>query len=502
LAPVNIGDFDSAWENYEHNGGPALIDEAKVAVKAGDLRPNWRIKIGTEDMTRRLIDAEVTFNATGESGMTFRVATQLHKQGYERARVQLWIGYGNKLVPFFRGKLADPKDSPSGLFSEAAAYGLSTQLGARHFGGRVSYQGWDLRDAFWDIVERFGADQDRFFFDGEHSQIIEGEEGEETATSGVAEFGLEHTMLEAMQAILPQMGFAGFDQAGGMFVVRKPPRADEVTRSSLVGILDDGHYPQGGFTYDQSTRNMYSKVIVFRRNEDFAAGGEPGVATDEGMTTDEDGGAVPAAFEGSEAENKATKTWRAGRSKASEYAVYAEHDVDNSGPFNVHEGRAYIIPDWAGSQEHAEREAEWWADSFSAGVGRYQLTDISPIDFSLYDDFGLERREERRTPEGHASFGQLYWTSRGDIYDVLYACQVESMTLRIAQQTFRMSLEGPAVVKEETLVQAATNVEPIELSIPQDPTPPAVQRSTVRTGIAEVDSVVTDAGDTVIVEDN
>jgi hypothetical protein len=501
LAPVNIGDFDSAWENYDHWDGPSLIDEAKETYKAGDTRPNWRLVIGGQDMTRRLLECEVTFNVSGESGMTGKVATQLHKQGYERARTSLWIGYGNKLVPFFRGKLERPMDSPSGLYSEFTAFGIATQLGARHFGHRISYAGFTIREFFDDIVAKFGADEDRFFFDGEHDQVIQGE----TDDVSEAEFGLEHTYLEAIQAILPQMQFVPYDQIGGMYVVRKLPRIDATTRVNLTGILDDSDDKERSFQFTDSYKNMYSKVIIFRRNEDFPAGGaaEEG---GEGMTQDENGEWVPETFSGSEADAPDAKTWREGRSKASEYAVYVEREVDNSGPFNVHGGRAYVIPDYPGQQEHAENEADWLKAAFEAGVGRFEL-ETWPIEFAWNDFFGFERREERRTPEGHASFGQLYWTSRGDIYDVLYACQVEEMTVTIAggeQPSFNMRVSGPAAIREENLVQAATDVTPIELSIPpDDDTPPAgLPQPGELVGLKASSDDVKAGTDTVVVEVN
>ena len=75
----------------------------------------------------------------------------LRAAGYERARVSFWFGYGTKLVPYFRGRLAAPVDSRSGLNSTASAYGLATQLGQRYFFNRADYGGWDLRDAVDDI---------------------------------------------------------------------------------------------------------------------------------------------------------------------------------------------------------------------------------------------------------------------------------------------------------------------------------------------------------------
>ena len=67
------------------------------------------------------------------------------------------------------GRLAAPTDAISGLYSEATAYDLKTELGQRYFAQRLNYGGEDLRDTFADIIDRFGADTDRFEFRGTHS---------------------------------------------------------------------------------------------------------------------------------------------------------------------------------------------------------------------------------------------------------------------------------------------------------------------------------------------
>ena len=66
-----IGDFEGAWEEYDHTTGPALVSEGKSLEKVGSAAPNWRLVIGTENFTRRLINAEVTFSREGESSMNF-----------------------------------------------------------------------------------------------------------------------------------------------------------------------------------------------------------------------------------------------------------------------------------------------------------------------------------------------------------------------------------------------------------------------------------------------
>lgn len=455
MATKIIGSFNAAWENYDRAGGPALIEEAKEAEKIGlDSRPNYRLKIGGVDMTRRVISINVTFSASGESGMRLVVANQLNKRGFHRARTSLWIGYGTKLVPYFMGKLAEPLDHPSGLYSTATAFGLGTQMGQRHFGGRVSYAGWDLRLAWADVIARFGADPDRFNFEGEHAEVL---------APDFSEFGLETSFLEAEQSILEPMGFKPMDQLGGMHIVRKPPRFDATERRTLKGVWSDADYPKGGFEFSQPTQNFYSKVIVFRRNENFGDGGAATLG--DGMTQDENGDPVPFSYYGSDAERLANAAWRAAKSGASEYAVYAEAEVTNTTRFNVHQGRAFIVPDYPGSQDGAQRHADFLAAGYSAGVGRYTFR-CSPCDYELNDFFGVERVEETRTPEGQGGFAQMDWVSLGMLENVLYGCQVEEVSLDIAPQVFSMQITGPGVERERALLRAATPLERIVLSVP------------------------------------
>ena len=90
--------------------------------------------------------------------MRFTVIGNLRAADLQRATVRFWLGYGTKLMPYFRGRLADPIDTSSGLHSEASAYGLKTQLGRDTSRTAPITAGEDLRDAVDDIWDRFGAD--------------------------------------------------------------------------------------------------------------------------------------------------------------------------------------------------------------------------------------------------------------------------------------------------------------------------------------------------------
>lgn len=455
-----IESFPGGWENYDHQSGPALVERAQERVKAGPGQFKKRLKIGGIDLTEQLVSCDVNFNEDGESGMTLEVGYPLNRTEMERARTELWIGYGDRLIPYFRGKLFEPKDSPSGLFSSATAYGLATQLGQRHMRGRVSYAGWDLREAFWDLIDRFGADKDRFFFDGEHSQILDGEESE---SGGLPDFGLEVSMREVETAILEQMSFGAFDIPGGMHVVQKLPRIDAAERRNLNHIWRDQHYLQDGFEFSQPSRNFFSRVVVFRRNEEFGGGGAP-TPEGSGMVPDGEGGWFPNTMDGSEADTRRNTSWRPDRDWRSEYAVYAEKSVSNSGMFNVHEGRADIVPDYPGQQEHAVREAEWRANAYSAGVGPFTFN-CPPCDFGLHDVFGVERIEEVREHLGPTGFRQLVNSALGRLDSVLYSCIVRGINLHIDNTGETMQVTGDGAVRDRSVVRPGGSLTPIRLGV-------------------------------------
>ena len=433
MAP--IGSFDEAWEDYNRDAAttPALIEEAKNPVKSGGNAPNWRLRIGTEEYTNRMVSAEVTFSSEGDSSIRFVVAGNLRALQYERARVELWFGYGTKLVPYFRGRLADPVDMASGLHSEATAYGLGTQLGNRYAQGRIDYGGWDLRDAWWDLIDRFGAEPDRFDFWGEHST---------TLANDISEFGLEGSLREIEETILEPMQFKSFDHPGGMRIVKRSHLSTLGTENvfSGAGHYNVQHYPKDGFTFDQSMQNFYADVVIFRRTNEYAGGGGEG-----GSGTPDD----------------------------NEYAVYATEPVADPGPFHVHEGRDYVVADYPGGQEHAEREAELLATALGRGVGRFEWR-CFPIDFAPGNHFTVTRNE---LIHDATYFGVNHWFALPQIDAVDYACVAEEVVLRIGAagegERWSMTVSGTAFEESRTTVREAGTPIEIDLGVPPfDPTDP------------------------------
>lgn len=437
-----IGSFESAWEEYDHAEGPALKEEAKANNKfAVADAPNWRLLLSGENFTRRLVSAEVTFSREGESSMRFVVAGNLRAFQYERATVSFWFGYGTKLVPWFRGRLAEPVDAISGLYSEASAYGWATQLGQRTFQQRVDYGEWDLREAVADIWERFGALPERFDFWGTHTT---------TLAKDIGEFGLEVTLLEGLQTVLEPMQFIGYDAPYGMYIVKRSHLAELGTDMvySGAGHYEPEDYPMNGFTFDQSMANFYSDVTIFRRKDEFAGGGGPGVS-----------GAGPAGDPDTNPD---------------EYDVYATHTVADPGPFTVNEGRDYVVADYPGQQEHAEREAELLATSFSRGVGHFEWQ-CPPIDFEIGDHLTVVRHEQIHAG---AAFGNHanYYLSQIDA--VSYGCVVTDITFSLAAsggsgetsgtQRWAMTVSGYAFEKDRETIREPEGPTSIDILVPPD----------------------------------
>lgn len=449
--PFGIGDFDSFWENYDSRSGPALVAESKEKIKTGDARPNWRLEVGTTNYSKRLISAEVTYSiADGSSGMRFTVSGSEYARRRERTAVRFWIGYGTKLVPYFFGQLAEPTDSRSGLYSESTAYGLGGRMGQLSIGGRLSYKNWTVENAWWDLIARFeaggnpgGPDIDQFDFQSGVTDMVEADGAQQG-------FGAEHMFLEVEQTLFENMGLIAYDQIGGLRLVRRPARLDKVVDAPLVATFNESEYPADpGFTISANQRNIYDKVIVFRRSEKYASGGARGTGAD---------AAVEAAFAGSTADNKANVPGEEGGAKVDEYAVYAERDVVNTSTIEISPHRIYWEADFMGTQAQAVTRAQQLANSFSSGAGQFEWG-CFPVDLPLNEAFGVVRTEEVRA--GVSSPPQV---SLGPRYAVLYGCVGEEISLLLEPPQgstdpghFGMTMRGPTLERSRSQVRAGSS---------------------------------------------
>lgn len=462
-----IGSFQSAWEGYEHTDGPALLSEARDLEKTGAKAPNWRLKIGGEDYTRRLISASVTYSREGTASMQFAVIGNLRAADKQRAPMRFWIGYGTKLIPYFTGRLANPVDSPSGLYSEASAYALATQLGQRYFQHRTDYAGWDLRAAVNDLWDNhFGASDERLEFLGMHST---------TLAEDLSSFGYEVSMLEALQTLLEPMQFIAYDQLAGIFTIKRNHLASLGTVDPMAGAghYDPHEYPKDGFTFDQSMANFYDDVTIFRRKDTYAGGGGPGVS---GANPDE-----PDSDEYDVFVNK---------------VVAGDSGISNPNPFVVNEGRDFVVADYPGQQEHAARERGLLVASFSRGVGRGEW-ECFPCDYDLGDHVVVRRDEQIHDPAYLFSRG-TYRQSQIDRVGYLMSVEETNFTMRarmvgstaVGAESWAMNVAGPAFEAERTTIRPAGTPITIDLGVAPDPVPEEPQAVDINQVVVGTDDVV------------
>ena len=314
---------------------------------------------------------------------------------------------------------------------------------------------------------RFGADLDRFDFWGTHSTEL---------ANNIASFGHEISLLEAIQTVCEPMQFLGRDMPHGMYEIKRGHLADLGTDEvfSGAGHYDPEDYPVDGFVFDQSQANFYSDVVIFRRKETYAGGGGPGVT-----------GANPA------------------EPDSDEYDVYVDKDVagddgvSDPGPFTVHEGRIYPVPDYPGQQEHAERERELLVTSLSRGVGPASWKP-HPIDFAPGDHLTVNVDEQYHDPD-YLFSRDTYRQSRID--RVSYAYLVEEIAFRMSSRmvgdtavgtdSWAMDTSGLAYEKDRETIRAAGSPTAIDLGVTPYEVPEPVQ--------VDGDFVVVD-GDPVVVD--
>ena len=98
-----IGDFESGWENYDHTSGPALREEAKAVYKSGTAAPNWRLQLGTEDWTNRLVSGEVTFSKEGRRGYKVRSRRFLTSPSVRTCASQVLVRVWDEASSLLRG---------------------------------------------------------------------------------------------------------------------------------------------------------------------------------------------------------------------------------------------------------------------------------------------------------------------------------------------------------------------------------------------------------------
>jgi hypothetical protein len=338
-----------------------LTAKAQAPVKTDSGRPRYRLTIGGEAFSGRLFDCRASYGADGSSELTISADGGLER--YQNARVRLYLGYGDDLVEWFAGDLADPQDEHWGGPATATAYGPSGRLSRVPYLGQHSYAGDNLGSFVLDLARRAGMPGGSVEVLGAASFVLDA-----SATMTVSTY-----LLEAEESVLPSAGYVGSDRPG--YRRRYMPRPLPGQTGGYAARYDEGSYPPGGFVAKSLGRNLYEWVCVFRAGE---------------------GGSVEEAKGG----------------------VYELVRVEPEGRFRPPKDSTFFVPDFAGSAGEARQEAARWARRLKRGSYACSLEGISanpgllPFDSiaaetTEFRDEGGKTKERYRTSYGFAIDGGI-----------------------------------------------------------------------------------------------
>ena len=349
--------------------------------------PSFAVQVAGRDISERVTEASVTYSASdgGTSDAEFSATSYLASA--TNARVDIDAGYGS-LEDLFDGEIVEPYDDPWGEPSQARALGPFNILNEQKFSEQTSYDGWTLGRAILDITKQASMPRG--------SVEIRG--GQFALQGDTAKFAMETTLGSALQALLESANYVGFDVPGFRRIYMQKPRPNE--NGAYAERLDETDYLFGAFTARTTTRNLYSGVRVFRKGE--------------GGSTD-----------------------------ASRGGVYAYVPVEIRGPHRPRKRRIYDIPDFAGTQEEAWKEARRWAVLLQKGGYECALSGIDPRPhYRLWDNLYTQVTEERY--EG-GRFPERYLVD----YDWQISGQIVQ---RITTEGYPMDVSGEGVrVRERKL---------------------------------------------------
>lgn len=411
---------------YDLRDHTASDGSLRIQFKGADYKPSWALFLsyqsqGLVDITERVVSATVTNDPEGMA-MKFTVTGRL--MGWEGYHAGLYARYGpgeRQTVCF--AEITNIKDSSYGTYSEVEAYGTSRIRGKQVLERARDFSGLTLRQAM-DYIGGNSVTVDTYAMEGGEEYTLRDPEAEGDTSSqpSAAQFMAEASWLEVERALLEPTNYVGFDTPKGHFIMKRPEirhGGDPVNYKTWWEPVPfpAEWIPKGGFQFTPGTREIYQKVIVFRRRADhepFPAGTPaPGFP----VLLDED------------------------------YEVYAENDIDRTGLLPAWSRTDYIVPDFNGTQAEAEIEAHRLAFALRTVTGTFEL-DIPWINFWPYDVFYAERIEERPADRTAFVTGVPVPTGSHTHVKATYTCIIDgSIEQTVGRQVFRVKASGSAALR-------------------------------------------------------
>lgn len=219
---------------------------ARKKNRTGEGRARFRLTV--EGKGYRPEALEVVYSAEEANGSSEMTIEPMPHRALQDATTKLELGYGGRgtdgLREVFRGALEVTEEG------DTIAWGPFKLMAEQRFMEQVSYQGWHLDRALFDICRRAG------YAPGQIE--VRGLGGFELGKK--ARFPLQKTLGSAANGLLKSANAVSPDRPGGrvLFMPRPRPGANAKHKASF----DESHYPPEGFQPKPSRRGFYSKVVV------------------------------------------------------------------------------------------------------------------------------------------------------------------------------------------------------------------------------------------------
>ncbi len=358
---------------------------AKEQIHSGPTAETFRVRVAGRSISSSVESVDVTYSGDGTSEATINTWRSLN--GFENAEISVDVGYGELLENYFTGKIGSMQEDSWGGPNEIQCWGPFKLMADQVIGEQVNYKNMDIVDALMDLVRRAKYQKGK----------VEVMRGAAFPISGDnAVFVWETKLGEAANTLAGAANYVFADLPGGRRLIRPKPRPGTV--GQVKERYNESHFPPGGFTATPSNRSFYASVRVFRRN---------------------DNGTLE---------------------------VDAKRPIGIQSRFRPPVGRVFVVPDFVGTQQAAEREATITARALSRGVYDIELSGLAANpELAMYDTIQTRTTEIRERGDERE-----WWT-------VTYNWLIDgSITLNCSKSGNLMTLTGAGVIADERLVRRET----------------------------------------------
>lgn len=319
-----------------------LTERSQSRTQAGENAASFSLAIAGEDWTDLCSGIEASFtDDAGGSELTFEAIGDLRP--YIGERVVLWLGYGDKEVPYFSGELTRPSEGSVFFTKKARALGPFALMERREFMEQKDYRNRYIGSALYETASKMS-------FPSGTVEVIDPQGYKIDPKAEEAIFVEEVNLQEGAKVLMGFAEYVATDLPGSEYGrLRFQPRPRPGAGEKAIARYGPDDYRNKGFRVTHKDDGPYSEVIVFRRNQD---------------------GFMP---------------------------VYQKAPIENRGLKYQPKDRPYRITDFAGDSAQAKQTAYETARALGAGEFGFELDPISiNPDLYRYGQIEAWKLDERR----------------------------------------------------------------------------------------------------------